>query len=259
MDSVFGKFSVFDFFNLICTGAIFMAGLQFMGIQVLSLFSFLCSVDIFKNSSDNNVVNIIFYVAVIIGACYIIGSCIQEFGSFLQKKKFRVQENAVSSFLNNPKVINNEVKRQVYIKEAKKVFNKKGIRVNNNSFSEEQCNYFFAYCVYYIQVREHHQKTEKMRELHGISNMLSTGFAILTIVNVFVLIFNIFSIDEILYIEKISLIRILALIFIFAILSVVFWFRMKKNILYRIRMVLGIYEASIDKDTINSKSIEEIG
>lgn len=215
MDSVLGKFSVFDFFNLICTGAIFLVGLQFMGIRVFSLFSFICSVDIFKDSNDNNVVNIIFYVAVIIGVCYIIGSCIQEFGSFLQKKKFRVQENAVSSFLNNPKVINNEIKRRVYIEEAKKIFNKKGIRIKNNKFSEEQCNYFFAYCVYYIQVREHHKKTEKMRELHGISNMLATGFAILTVVGILVLLFNVFSVDETLYIEKISLIRIVAFICIF--------------------------------------------
>ena len=244
MDSVLEKFSVFDFFNLICTGAVFLIGLQFMGIRVHTFFAYLCSIDI---SKENNFISLVFYLAVILGVCYVVGSCMQELGAFLQKKIFRIQENAISSFLNNPNTIRNEVKRQVYIEEAKKLFKKKGIHIKGNKFTEEQCNYFFAYCVYYIQVREHHKKTEKMRELHGISNMLSTCFAILPIIGVVIHLINAYFIDFE-FVENISFTQIIIFICVFIFLATVFWFRMKKNILYRIRMVLGIFEASIDKD-----------
>ena len=87
-----------------------------------------------------------------------------------------------------------------------------------------------------------------MREVHGISNMLSTCFALLPIMSGIVYLFSmLFNLSE--FVEIPTLGQLFITIGLFILLAIVFWFRMKKNILNRIRMVMGIYEASIDKDS----------
>ena len=60
--------------------------------------------------------------------------------------------------------------------------------------------------MYYIQVREQHQKTEKMRDIHGISNMLSTCFSILTICGLLLHLINAF-IYELSFVENTLMFR----------------------------------------------------
>ena len=240
MDNFLEKFSVFDFFNLIITGFVFIISLQFLGIDLHSYIIEKCLIDIFSNVDDKISGNLIFYIVVMIVISYIIGSCIQEIGSFIQNKKFRFKEKAIRKFLNNKNVIGNETKRLIYINEAKKLFKDKGIKLNGNKFTKAQCSYFFTHCLYYIQVRGYHGKTERMREIYGLSNMLSTCFAILSLigcVNIIYLLMNDFE-----YCHN------LILIIVFSVLAVVFWFRMKRDNLNRIRMIMGIYEACIGMD-----------
>ncbi len=41
---------------------------------------------------------------------------------------------------------------------------------------EELSQYFFAYCIYYLQAKGKNQKTERMRDVAAIAGMLSTLF-----------------------------------------------------------------------------------
>ena len=243
MDSVFEKFSVFDFFNLVFSGAIFLIGIQFLGIRVFNLISLLCSIDFTKVNSLEKVL----YFTIVLCVCYVIGSCIQEVGSLFQNKCFDVQDKAISNLLNDYEVVGNRQKHKVYVDKAKKLFESKDITIYDNCFSEDQCKYFFAYCVYYIQVRDYNKKTEKMRDVHGISNMLSTSFAILFIFGSLTILINTIFGAELLF-EYTPSIKSIILLVIYAVLAVLFWFKMKKNILYRIRMVLGVFDASTDKE-----------
>lgn len=116
MDNILGKYSVYDFFNLICTGAVFLIGLQFLGIDMYTALLTLFSVDILQ---EINMINLFIIVFLLIGVCYIIGSVIQEFSGFLEKKVFRIYDKAIERLMYDKKVITNDIKRQVYIAEAK--------------------------------------------------------------------------------------------------------------------------------------------
>lgn len=240
MDNLFGKFNVFDFFNLILSGAIFIIGLQFVGIKIHNFIISNCGLLEISKSENLNLLNLILYIVIVLAICYIIGGCMQEIGTFFQKKVFRVYEKSISTFLNDSSIVDNEIKYMVYRNEANKLFKLKGIKARKDKFSVEQNKYFFSYCVYYIQIRGQHEKTEKLREISGLSNILSTCFAILFIIGCGGWIYQMIS--------GINDLQILITIIIFAMLAIVFWFRMKKIILYRIRMVLCIYEACIDMD-----------
>lgn len=240
MDNFFEKFSIFDFFNLIGTGAIFLIGLQVTGIDIIGLLSVLIGIKIYQ---ENSAMCIIIFAATILCTCYIIGSCIQELGSLWNKK---IEKKAISNIFSNlnvfgkEKVITNEIKRKIYEKELKTLLNAKCSEEKTPDVTRDQCEYFFAYCVYYIEVRNHNKKTEKMRALYGISSMLSVCFFILFIISICNLLYRSINI-------RISYLDIV-FISIFFILSIVFRFRMIKNLLYRIRMVLAVYEASIDQE-----------
>lgn len=165
----------------------------------------------------------------------------------VQENFFQIKKKATASCLYSHGIITNKVKRKTYVKEAKKLFDKKGIKYEKKGkLSEFHNDYFFAYCEYYIQNKELNRKTEKLRDIHGFSNMLSTCFALILILGILLQAVSkyLFHLPFVTYIKISSL---FTLIPVYAALSIIFWFRMKKNINYRIRMILGIYDASINE------------
>ena len=259
MDSVLEKFSIFDFFNLIFTGIIFLISLQFIGFH---LFDFISSVfydSMFiamlmgkvSTEPDNTITFImIIYFIYLLAISYIIGSIIQELGSFIQNKFFKIQDKAISSVLEDTSIINNEIKRKICVREAKELFERKNIKLNKGEkFTSVQSHYFYTYCIYYIQIRDQHNKPEKMRGLQGISNMLSTSFAVSSFCGIIAYIFQP-QLTNTSYVQKLDIKYFILTLIIYVSLSIIFWFRMKKNILYRIRMVLNTYEANVDKELL---------
>ena len=237
MDGVLNKFSVFDFFNLIATGAIFSIGLELLEI---SIYDYLISYVIGKNEA---IIDIIFSIAVITGICYIFGCCLQDIGNAIEKKYCRIHRNIISTFLNKPEIVGNEIKRMLYREKARKLFKEKMIFTipeQNENFSGEQCRYFFSHCEYYLQVNEFNKKTEKMYEIQGLANMLMVCFGFLSIGGCFRLYY--------LFMTKSDVTQTLILSIIFSVLCIIFYFRMKKVILYRVRMILSTYDVSTDKN-----------
>ncbi len=237
MDNILDKLSLYDFFIVLATGAVFNIGLELLGIPLFS------TIALFINIKDHEAVYNIIFFSVVLVICYLIGCIIQESSFSLQGKIFKIQDNAIETLLIDPNVVKNEIKRKIYIKEAKKLFLDKKLDFDEKSITREQCKYFYAHCLYYIQIRGLSNKTEKLRALHGVANMLSTSFAVLSVIGIIIVIFTLLDTSS-----NSSIIKLMILIFSYGMLSILFWFKMKNTYLYRIRMVMGIYEVAIDQE-----------
>lgn len=243
MENILNRFSMFDFFNVLATGATFLFGLEMLNLYIFQYFFSLVSQSISANGRESNIVFIIFIIGVLF-VCYMIGSIFQESCSYIQDKGFKIQDKAMKSFLTDSNVINNETRQLALKKEAAKVFNSKGILFDKENITPEQNHYFYAYCVYFIQIRGLDEKTEKMRTLHGISGMLSLCFFVLSFI-------GFFRVSYLCIIDNNLSIPLFVTFIAYIILSIIFWYRMKKDIYYRIRMVAGIYEVASDREKNN--------
>lgn len=240
MDGAFEKFSVYDFFNLIISGGAFIGGLHLIGFAPLY---FLVN-DI--KVPDNEIVTL----ALILLICYIIGFELQGFGSWIELNKLKIQSTMTGTFLlDSSNVITNIEKRKVYQKKAKELFETKSIEVKDNEFTKDQCEYFFAYCSYFVQVKGQNKKTEKMRGLKGLSSLWMVCFALLFLIGltrIVLMIINGANFEKMMF-PFFSTIA-------FLVLSITSYYRMKTNIRYWIRMILGTYEVCSDLSNVSSEN-----
>lgn len=232
MEGVLEKFSIYDFFNLLFSGGILIAGIHILGFPLLEILYN----DIHLPESE------ILFCAVILLLCYVTGFALQAISSIVGKG-IKIQSKMTSTFLlDGNNVIKNTVKLRIYQEKAKELFIRKNIHVKDNNFTPEQCEYFFAYCSYFTQVHGQSKKAEKMRGLKGLSSLWLICFALLSllgVIRIFYLILFIQSNLNSLILAIISTLIYCALIFIS-------YFRMKIDITYWIRMLLGVYEVCSD-------------
>ncbi len=149
-------------------------------------------------------------------------------------------------------IIDNEAKFIIYKSKAEKLFKEKNLyqywnsKIKNddtmNTPTEENLSqYFFAYCIYYLQAKGKNQKTERMRDVAAIAGMLSTCFLTLSAISIIKLLTYLFDI-----ITKEQAIYSLTTALIFFVLSVLFFYISKTQTANRIRMVLGLYDVCTD-------------
>lgn len=230
MDGFFEKFSIYDFFNLLASGIVFLIGLLVLDlVELTTLAEFLRA-----NSEMQWILSII-----MLGGCYLIGTIFQQVSSITFEKRY---SNKITSTIlcNSFSVLNNQFKLEVHQNYARKLFQEKGIPFSGNCFSKWYCEYYFAYCSYYIQNQNKHHKAEKMRGLRGIYSLLVTCFALLCIISLFRVAFAVANSESYLYFIGIACVYLaLLLIYVRA---------YKENTKYWVRMVLGVYEACVDID-----------
>lgn len=230
MDGFFEKFSIYDFFNLLASGIVFLIGLLVLGLlKLTTLAEFL---------GTNSEMQWILFV-VILGECYLIGTILQQLGSIMFEKKY---SNSITSTIlcNRYSVLSNQIKLEVHQNYARKLFQEKGIPFSGNCFPEYYCEYYFAYCSYYIQNQNKHHKAEKMRALRGIYSLFVTCFALLCAISICRIAFAVANSESYLYFLCFACVCfILLLIYVHA---------YKENTKYWVRMVLGVYETCIDID-----------
>lgn len=235
MDGVFEKFSVYDFFNLIFCGGTFMLGLHIIEFTPI----------LYLKDKIGMPQNDFIFLGVVLLVCYIIGFELQAIESIIMQKIFKIQSKMTGSFLlDENDIISNHLKKKVYQQKAKELFKAKNIEVKNNKFSVEQCEYFFAYCSYFNQVNGQSKKTEKMRGLKGISGLWMICFTSLFLIGGIRLLYLIPIYKS--FKESFPLLFIIG---IFGVLAATSYNRMKTNIKYWIRMVLGVYEVCRDIGT----------
>lgn len=212
MSVSFEKFSLYDFFNLIIAGGIFIWGLQISDIKWIMIFA--ANIRILKNE----IIEAVFILII----CYVIGLQLQVIALGIEKF---IKKKIMKSLLrdNNKNVIKNRQKLKIYRKKAEKLFEAKKINTADWD-NEEYYEYFFSYCDYFIQEKGKEKKAEKMRGLRGLSSLLMVCFLIMTFMN--------FIWGN----------KNLVIIIIFLISAVLNGIRMIINTIYRIRIVLATYE-----------------
>lgn len=131
--------------------------------------------------------------------------------------------------------ITNENKRIEYRKLAESFvlsFPQNYDNFDRNVENDKVASSIFSHCSYYIQIKNQNRKTEKLRDIAGLSESLSLESMLLAIASVICIPFNI------------SMCGILICYFVvFVIFSILMDLRAEKSHKNRIRMTLGLYAA----------------
>lgn len=234
MDGVLEKFSVYDFFNVLGAGAVFLFGLQ--ALDMVTLQSIVNYIGVAESTIS---------IIGLLGICYLCGSVLQQIGAWVSKRKHGYVKKVTETLLctNGNSILSNQIKVKLHRKLAFTVFKEKEIDCDEHQNCFHLSDYYFTYCTYYIQVRDKHHKAEKMRSLKGISSLLMLCFcslAVLALLKTGILMFQ--NMPASVY-RKYVMLGIG-----FIVLTVLNQCAYRRNVRYWIRMVLASYEACVDMD-----------
>ena len=255
MDNVVEKLGFFDFLNYIIAGMYTIVGAFIISYQ----FGFNTSKSIFKYLVNQNEVNFLFLalsVFSIIAIAYILGMVCHEVFSLLDDLKAKSFETLMEGMFTKESCIDNSKKRERYKILAKEIFDNNGVEYSNTNksaeieWTSELNNYFFAYCVYQVQIRGLNKKLEKLRDIEGLAKSFCVSSILLLalLCGCGVFRWNYYSLPILVYVIEVG-----ALIAI----TVVFVKYRKKALKNRIRMTLALFEAIYDKERKNLAEKEE--
>lgn len=254
---------IHDFFNVVLAGAIFFIGLIVICPYWLDEISLL-----FQQYSEMK--------ALLYGAgvtiLYLTGIVLQDFGGILDKRLFHINDDVMKTFLmtaekyeefcnanpqrklfrwleNGKSIIENENKRMQYCADATKILtgsklaDMKSLGKNYENISDEQAQFVYTSCYYYLEKVDKHKKYEKMRALFDFSRTLMATWIILGITGVFYVLtnYNTWVID-VLHIEiKVCVAKEIAFISLFFVAYYRAYYLMK----CKAQMLMGLYDACI--------------
>ena len=240
MDGVFEKFSVFDFFNLIIGGTLFILGL---GV------CFYPNIDknFIDKLTDISTEKVILGTIVLIGISLVLGSVISEIEYLVFYYMLRWEDKLISKCLVDFRVVGNMRKYEIYREKARRYFRQEGYNKKVNEFTEEESSAFFAHCVYYTQIRNQHKKSERLRDVTGLSGILAVVFGILVICDILICIRY--------FIFGVNILSSLILFLFYSICAGALTFRYRRALKNRIKMVLAVYDVSVEKEKSEDKEI----
>ena len=240
------QLGLYDFFNVIISGAVFVFGLC---VIKPSLYSYL-----FNDIEIPKGLGIVLFI-------YITGLILQEIAYWADKKtsdiykkmnrsiiKDKVDENGERKLSNE--IIDNPLLIEHYRKLADSVLcDLDGVNKMSTlaKYDNEDVNgFFFSVCQYYVAVNGKDKKVEKMRALFNMSKILTICFVLLAITNLVI-----FFIDDLcvnsgvnLDKEKCFVYRII-IFFIFVLIAMIFYYRTKRTMRYFLLILLGMYDAIV--------------
>lgn len=221
MDEVCGELGIYDFFNVITSGAIFFFGVYIIWPPIY---------DIFWNSFESETVGIVFAVA----SFYFSGLFWQEVGSLFDRKFTKIKKMATHKFLKRDSyIVKNPVTWSVYFGYAKDILEGAGIRVEGEELTEDQMNYVYSRCQYHVIQNGNDKKMERMRALFDMSRTLATiALALFIFSLVMCRCTHAWSISS----ACISHIMVL--------FALIFYERAKKTMRYMMLVLLGSFEAN---------------
>ena len=270
MDSITEKFSVFDFFNLLIAGMVF----GFM-IAVGQCFSIEEALVKMAEEIEKSKFLLVIAISLVISCSLVLGAIFQVIG---EKYGKNWKETKINNCLNKVSEKNdiqiiieklNERWENKYIKRFQDKLSKEKEIFGNclrmtrlkekacdylkieipESFTPEQCNAFFVYCVYYLHIKGYDKKTEKLREVAGLSKLLSCAFTASLVINVGVWMEE--RINS--HVEKTNLVFVVFVGVISIAMAVAFWVRYKLTTENRIKMVLSIYSTLCEMEKNDNK------
>ena len=234
MDSMTEKYSAFDFFNLLIAGMLFLLA---MGLEDYS-----CTIEGVKKVADiaqKSKLIFILVIGIFVCASLVAGSVIQVLGIYIIDWKLGWEKRIIESCLQDDVLWNNSVRLNTIRNKAKSYLKKS---LEDTDLTKEQSAAFFSHCVYYLHIRGLDKKVEKMRETQGLSQLLTCVFG----AGFCGTYFNLFI--KYIKAERIEISNIVIMNFVFALLTLLFYFRYKISGKNRIRMVLSVYDACVEME-----------
>ncbi len=246
MENAVARLGFFDFFNHIIVGIVTILGIFTITIQFgwdisENVFSYLVS------TPEISTLFLVLCIVSIIALAYILGLLCHEIFSLIDDHT-TADRIIKDLFDENNSCIENKKRRNRYAELAKIVFDNNGVKYDKNpektigiDWNFELNNYFYAYCLYQVQVRGLNSKPEKLRDIEGLIESFCVS-TILLLIALIILGFTSWTNSTIAAEwfagEMISL----------PILFFLFCLYRKRTLRNRIRMIFSIYEAIYDKE-----------
>lgn len=245
IDTFSEQLGIYDFFNVIVSGAI-------MGMLWYFIWPVFFEKTLFKIKVHISVV-IIFSIVL----CYFAGMIIQEIGSIADRYIFRIKDNMQRTFLKTEaekktkKIRFKNIEIQIKFHERKNMVLFNPIRLNmcrryaaeilqnsgiayGETFSEEQTQYICARMEYRISYIGKSGKMEKLRALFSMARSM----VVCMIFSVFLLIYTAFTGKMHLWGISSEICGILLIV-----CGLIFYYRMRKTMRYMLLIMIGHYEA----------------
>ena len=269
MDTFIERQGFYDYINHFITGVILIISAEILRFPFK--FSLTCTiykaVRLFRFLEKYtflwNVCVLLFFSVV----CFLLGVLMQELYSIIYERK-PCKKKRIHSFFSrlfikvnkddyakrifqksdnpNDSIIHSDLKRALYKKYASDILMKKPLKI---VVDDDLSSFFFAFCVYYIQIRNQDSKTEKLRDIEGMSKSLSLAFLILA----FVALLPGFIVCLLWHLSGCAFLFELVCFFVFSFLSIIFDFRTEEALKNRIRITLAIYEAEKQREIKDEK------
>lgn len=237
MDGLVDKFSVFDFFNLIIGGFLFLVGL---GVG----FYFNLEKSFINELADVFMEYTLIVAIVMLALSFVLRLLMSEIECLIFYKWLKWETKLMSECLKDFRVVENIKKYEIYRKKALQYFKQEECQKKSDEFTEDECVAFYAHCVYYIQIRSQNQKTERLREVTGLAGIL-------------VMVFGMLIISEIItnfIVGTVSTISV-TLLLIYAICLALLLHRYKRAMKNRIKMVLAVYDVCVEKEACEGNTV----
>ena len=182
MERIVDKLGFFDFFNHIIVGLFTIIGCFDISIQ----FSCAISKDVFSYLVKRNEVNMLFLALClfsIVTVSYILGLLCHEFFSLIDDKIIKTFEKLNRELFTEKSCVDNQLKRNRYKKLAESLYKNNNIPYKKSSQKDTDLNnYFFAYCLYQLQIRGLNTKTEKLRDIEGLAKSFCVSTFLLFVI-----------------------------------------------------------------------------
>lgn len=262
------QLGIYDFFNVLISGAIFVFGLSIVNEKIGNYLL-----------GDITVAEGLGLVLLI----YIIGLILQEIASFLDREHYKIYTGMNRRILmgnvdvkcirckrcekfNEDSIIKNPVLLRQYRKHADMILGDLVSDTTDKRYDDEFVNGFvFSICQYYVAINGKDKKVEKMRALFSMAKTLMVCFALLAAYTLLALVFNVEISIEIWNtlglpshgcahcLDKIIL------FIVFAGMARMFLWRAKKVMHRFLLILLGTYDAIIRSEKVNDKEKEVNG
>lgn len=240
------QFNVYDFLNPIISGSYLIFGCCIINFSfVLQCLSFMG----FSKINTNNNFHLVFAILFYLVSSYILGLIIQFCGQYFFIKRERKMAEESLKELNTAKLFfkspfNGSFKLEIFVKDAQDIFDKKNLGPFDPN-NREHNSYFYSFCVYHNQIYGFNQKMEKLREVWGLSQELTTASFILALLSLIAA-----SILGIRYnigpnsTSPLEIIKDIILMVIFLGLTFIFFCRAQLALRNRIRMDYSVFHVS---------------
>ncbi len=229
MESIAEKFTVYDFFNLLISGA--------TSLLLIGICHFQEALKLLKNISkltNKSSILLGMSIAVFMIASLILGALFQVIEDLIIKEKVGKERFLIENCLNEKGVFNkdNDLWRLKFIQiKAKDYLESPNHNLEN--FSKEESVAFFYHCVYYLHIKNIDKKAQKLDETKSLSAQFICTCIFAPTMSLFLGIFHL---------VKLSLISLY--LYAACILGTcIFAFRYNIACKNRIKIVLSIYEA----------------